>query len=157
MLQGECRIWLKSFTNQWIKKNHFIFSFSSISASSSCNPLPSPLRQPGPLLTHPKGLRLHNPLPCHRFHIFLALSWQILHILLGPPFLFSSVYSMPISDTTQLSPRQSCHRNGSTSNTNTHPRNTDGGKKQTIKHQHQKGLKFPVLDQKYLLFGGILP
>ena len=90
-------------------------------------------------------------------YLYHYLGWQIFHILLCPPLSFPSVYSMPISDTTQLSPRQSCHRNGSTSKTNTHPRNTDGGKKQTIKHQHQKGLKFPVLDQKYLLFGGILP
>ena len=134
--------------------NILFFPASQLPAAPT--PSPPPFDSLGPSSPTQRGFAYTTPCLVTG-SISISPSWQILHILLCPPFSFPSVYSMPISDTTQLSPRQSCHRNGSTSKTNTHPRNTDGGKKQTINHQHQKGLKLAVLDQKYLFFGGIEP
>ena len=157
MLQREFRIWPKLLINQLIEKHHSnILLFQHLSYQELQPPPSAPFGSLGPSSPTQRGFAYTTPCLVTG-SISTSLSFQILHILLCPSFSSPSVYSMPISDTTQLSPRQSCHRNGSTSKTNTHPRNTDGGKKQTINYQHQKWLKLACFGQKYLFFGGIFP
>ena len=146
------RSWSKLSFNKLIKNNHLnILFFPASQLPAAPTPSPPPFDSLGPSSPTQRGFAYTTPCLVTG-SIFMSLSWQILHILLCPPFSFPSVYSMPISDTTQLSPRQSCHRNGSTSKTNTHPRNTDGGKKTNYKLPTPKRAKISGLGPKIPVF-----